>query len=435
MKSRSVLMACFVSATAVLAAGCTSTPNGLSTPQAQASLSAPKNFDPQAVQATTMSFSARYSVAMADLFDRVRQDSPSLEAQEMALRCKLTAGLGAMGNAVNPNPIVGFMDMALKVTLTRQTMEDPWAKGVFGAEHDAMITQTLAAQEADIWNLANNYLNADQIKELKALAQRWREEHPHQRYVGSSRLADFPEAKQNNPANQIAAGIFNLVRLDPFTGLDPAVRQVEESRVLAERMFFYLQNMPVLVSWQTDLLYIQMVSQPQVAQLFKDMSVVSANTTGFTQATAKFADASSNFATTIETFRTQWPEQQATLARQMNDVATTQRVAAMTQAANDITILRDATVKQLNDLVAVQREGALKQAGEEIAAQRDAAIKQLNASIIAQQDLLTKNLQTVTDGSIDRLYQRLRSLILIAAGAILGVILIHRLVSRLSPHV
>jgi len=414
---------------AALVAGCSGTGGG---PVLRRAPAATKNIDPQEVQESTMSFATRYVVAVADVCERTQARATTQEARSLILRNRLLAGMGAMGNAVNPNPIVGLMDMAIMVTLTRGTFDIPAVAEVLGPESHAMFVEFLAVQEQDVWRVAGSYLTEDQVGQLKAVAKQWREAHPGQEFVGGARLADLPQSKQNinNPGAQLANSIFGLVRLDPFTGLDPAVRQVEESRILAERMFFYLQNMPTLLSWQTDLLYFQMLTQPQVTQLFKDTSVVSANTTGFTKATGDFAEACTRFASTIEAFRKELPEQQAALVKQLNEMLAAQLDATLKQTNKDVASLRDSTVQQLNETVGSQREAALKQASAEIAVQRDAVLKQLAETVTTQQDLLAKNTQAVMDSSIDQLYGKLRNLILIAAVSLFVVLVAFRLVSR-----
>jgi len=70
-----------------------------------------------------------------------------------AQACRLSAGIGALENAVNPNPVVGMMDMAIMVTLTREISEEPWSSALFGPENASAITSRLKIQEAAIWEL------------------------------------------------------------------------------------------------------------------------------------------------------------------------------------------------------------------------------------------------------------------------------------------
>jgi hypothetical protein len=359
-----------------------------------------KHTNLQEIQGSIMGFADRYIAAMADVYDRAQRNATSLDVRLALQRWKILAGLGAASNAVDPNPVVGLMDMALMVTLTSQTLSEPWAAEFFGKEDLAIILTTLKAQEADIWRIAGSYLTGDQINELRQLAVRWREDHPDQRYVAGARLADFPESTRSNPPGGVPLvnSVFGLLTLDPFTGLDPAVKEVEQSRILAERLFFYLQHVPVMMTWQADALYLQILIEPQVQKLFGDMNTVAGSTTRFTEATSQFSEATSRVATSVERFRTRLPEQQATL------------------------------VTQLDELIAKQRAAALDQATTQVSMQTSATIDQLNSTVATQQAAMAKNLQTVMDRSIDRLYERLRSLVLIAAGSILGALVIYRLV-------
>jgi hypothetical protein len=365
---------------------------GCSSSEAPANSSKSSNniIDPQQVQSSTTSFADRYMTAMGDAYDQVEKNSPTPQAKIMAQRLKIYAAMGALGNAVDPNPVVGLMDMALMVTLTREITEEPWMTDMFGAENVQLIVATVKTRETDIWAQASTYLTVDQIAALHQIVERWRQEHPDQRFVSSARLADYTGEKSSKAGGlNLVNSAIGLVKLDPFNGLDPAVRQVEESRILAERVFFYTQHMPTLLSWQLELTYLEMLEQPEMRQLF-------ANTTTVAGSTTQFTDASGRFASTLEDFRRQLPDQQSTL------------------------------VAQLNSLIAEQRDAALQQATTEVSAVRDATVSQLNSTANDQQALMTQNLQVIMDRSIDRLYMRLRMVVLIAVGAILAAFLFYR---------
>jgi hypothetical protein len=141
---------------------------------------------------------------MADGYDRAQGAAKDPQGHIMAQRLKILAGTGAIANAVDPNPLVGLMDMALMVTLTRQIAQDPWAGEVFGPESAQAILATLKEQEANAWRLAGSYLTPPQIQELRDLA-------------------------------------------------------------LAERVFFDLRHMLIMTSWQADALYEQMLAPPRGA--------------------------------------------------------------------------------------------------------------------------------------------------------------------------
>jgi hypothetical protein len=362
-----------------------------------------------------MGFADRYMSAMADAYDKVKASAPSPEGALKAQEGKVQAALGVLGNAVNPNPIAGLMDSAILVTLTRLSTEDPWAVEAFGPEGVETILAALKTQEADIWRVVGSYLDPAQIEELHQLVAQWRREHPGQQYLAGVRLASFPQANRSSSPNfGLANSVFGILRLDPFAGLDPAVRQVEESRILGERVFFYMRHTSFLVSWQAQALYMKMLEAPQIKQALADTTRFTDNTTGFTDSTRIFADASNRISESVEKFRVEIPTQRAALVAELNELVARQR---------------DEILKQTSADISVQREAALKQAAQEVAAERDAAIKQLNAAVVKQQDLMAQNLQQVMDHSIDRLYFRARSLMYVAVGGLIAAVLLYGIIA------
>jgi hypothetical protein len=57
----------------------------------------------------------------------------------------------------------------------------------------------------------------------------------------------------------------DLLSLDPLSGLEPAKREVAETRLLGERTLFYAQRAPQIISAQAELLGLRFASMPQVA--------------------------------------------------------------------------------------------------------------------------------------------------------------------------
>lgn len=328
---------------------------------------------------------------MADIYDRMQLTATTPEARLMAQRMKILSGTGAMGNAVDPQPVAGLMDMAIMVRLNRQIAEDPWVAREFGPEAAEALVAVLQRQEQDIWAIAASHVSPERIDELDQLVKRWRDEHPDQRYISGARLADFPESARSG-----GDSVFVLINLDPFHGLDPAVKEVSETRVMAERLFFYLRHMPMLMSWQADTLFDQMVADPEMTKLFGNAATIAGSSKTFTDASAQFSKSSSEVAQSVERFRLQLPDQQRQL------------------------------VSDLGDLIARQREGAVGQATTQVSLHREMTIQQLATSIAEQQELMTRNLQLISERSIDHTYQAARSLMLITVGTVLLAFVLYR---------
>src|SRR5438045_2703013 len=98
--------------------GCTDVPAGGPPASTQAvKREPPRQTDPEKIQAVIISFADRYLAAMAEAYDRAQQHAVTPQAQLSILRCKISSCNAAIGNAANPSPLLGLMDMAVLVTL------------------------------------------------------------------------------------------------------------------------------------------------------------------------------------------------------------------------------------------------------------------------------------------------------------------------------
>lgn len=331
---------------------------------------------------------------------------------------------GALNNAVNPTPLAGMMDMLVLATLTRQINEEAWSRELMGAEDSEAILRVLRAQEETMWRVAGRYVSEGQLGELKDLIARWRQDNPQQRYVAQVRMVDFVDSTlRSGQAPRTANSILGLLFIDPLAGIDPAVRAIEQSRDAAERMFFYAQRMPMVVSWQMELLYRRMLAEPQLNKMMADVS-------GFSDASKGFASASTQFAESVETFRKQIPGEREQALNQLGKLVAAERDAALRQATTQIATLRDGAIGQLNDAVSTQRDAILNQATTRFSGERVAAIDQFMKS--TQADLLTtlKQSEDALQRSIDRFYAKMRNLAILTVGGIFVMLVAYRIVFR-----
>lgn len=367
-----------------------------------------KQMDPARIQADTMGFADRFVTAMTGIYDELERRATTPAAKDAAHKLKTDLALGAISNAVNSRPIAGLFDMVVLVTLLRQIAEDPWAAQTFGA--DAFrLAQALKQQEADIRSMAKRYLTDPQLAELSDLADRWHRTHPDDRSVSHVHLADLPEANQPpGEAGKLPSSVFGLLFFDPTSNLDPAVREIELSRATSERMFFYLQRLPLLLQLQGEGFYRQLLAAPELKRTLQDVSAVAGSTTRFTQTSSRFTDV-------VERFPQQLSEE---------------RQEALAQIASEVAQQRDAAIRQLADAVAVQREAAITQASTRVASEREQAIAQMAAALRQEQQAFVLSLEAATERSIDRLTWRLAALGLGLVMAVAGAALAYRRLSR-----
>jgi hypothetical protein len=195
-----------------------------------------------------------------------------------SLEIKIANVTGALAIATDPNPLVGLADMITMITLERMILEDPWAAESLGPEKAARVVAAYKEQETKAWRIAEHVFAPDQQKDLRAIIEKWRKDHPTQRYIAGVRLEDFARDRGTvdlGPDQSGPGSLLALVGLDPLANLDPTVREVQRSRLLAERIFFYTQHAPSILKWQTESLYTGLLQTPEVKQAMSALADVS----------------------------------------------------------------------------------------------------------------------------------------------------------------
>src|SRR5206468_4006326 len=173
-----------------------------------------RKMDPVRIQVDTMGFADRFVTAMSDAYDEIERDAPSAAARDATHRLKTDMAIGAIGNAVNPRPIAGMMDMVAMVTLLRRIADDPWTARTMGPNTRPLVDR-LVQLEGDAHALAVRYLTDQQLTEIGQAVDQWRAAHPEERYVSHLHQADLTAA--NLPpalASRDPGSVFGLTFVD-----------------------------------------------------------------------------------------------------------------------------------------------------------------------------------------------------------------------------
>jgi hypothetical protein len=164
-------------------------------------------------------------------------------------------------------------------------IEDYWMPKVYGESAKPYL---LASQEIEeeIWRIAATSLKNAQISELRAAIKTWHEQHPNVRSpsdIGSLGFASEVAQLNRSPQSGITSSVFNLLSIDPLEGLDPATRELANTRLFAERAIFLARHMPALIRWETELLVIQTAEMPQMEKLLTNTTQLSESADRFSQ--------------------------------------------------------------------------------------------------------------------------------------------------------
>jgi hypothetical protein len=361
------------------------------------SASAAKPAQTDALRRDLMNFADRFASSTVAAYDGLADETAPAAVRSLATERKLNSVASAYVNATAPNATVGLLDMLVMVRLLRESSEDAWFSGKFGAANASKLFVTLRAQEDDCWALALRYVTREQLSELGGVIEQWRRDHPTERYVSMVRLSDFPQAQSAAVAARSPTSVFGLLFLDPLAGLDPALHEVERSRQLAERAFFYVQRMPILVSWRIQALSEQTLHGPEVEQLMRNATELAAFATRFNAS----AEAVTKLAAELP--RQIGEERQRTVDHVARRVRA-ERTAAVRQVARAVAAERDVILRETERRIATQRDATVKQVSQAVAAERAAAVAEVDASLGTHRAAFVRDMEAATGRVVTRLF-------------------------------
>jgi hypothetical protein len=233
------------------------------------------------IERFTDSFFLETVQALDDYANKSGNESDRLEA----LQLKLVSISAVTSIASGPNPNANLLDLVAVVTLGRMAVEQRWTKATNQPAFDQWLS-TSRHLESNVWQLAALELKPAHIKELRETIQQWSENNPQARDSFFARPQEFATMVVHQQRKQTdRSSVFSLVDLDPLSGLDPAVREITQSRMLAERAMSTLQRMPFLLRFQTELLAYRLSDQPQMRLALSNVTLLAGSADRITRAT------------------------------------------------------------------------------------------------------------------------------------------------------
>jgi hypothetical protein len=238
------------------------------------------------VQQTLLRFADEYLTRMVVGVDKLRRGTNALEPAEV-LKWKIALGTETCSIASGPNAVADLLDLTVFVTLTRMALEEHWQPGVFGDSAQPML-EGCRNVETEIWRYAGTVLQPQQQVELRQSIEAWHRQNPNPEDVLAARAMSFAsQVAKANKADTKSDSVFTLLQVDPLSGLDPAVREIAQTRLFAERALFVAQKMPMLLRWQTELLSVNAVEMPAVQQLVTNSTQIAASVERFARVAEK----------------------------------------------------------------------------------------------------------------------------------------------------
>ncbi len=237
------------------------------------------SLDPVEVQEHLLRFADNFVTATVVRVEKLRRDGRAIDRTE-ALGLKLAFSSNAYAAATGSNAYASLVDMIVLTTVTRIRVEKYWLPKVYG-ESARPILEALQAQESQIWEYAGAVLKPEQQTELREAIEAWRKERASRptsvsTFVTVGLVAEVAKAGRKKTSS-LPSSVFGLLDIDPLAGLDPATRELAQTRLMAERALYLGQRMPRLIGWQMELFTLKAASVPEIQQLIAHSSQLAAS--------------------------------------------------------------------------------------------------------------------------------------------------------------
>jgi hypothetical protein len=211
-----------------------------------------------------MAFADRFFAETLEAAKILESTLQTPEGRYNAAGARLLALIVTADIAASPNPGAAVLDMCVFVTLKRMVWEEYWAPEVYGEQAGAAVLDAYRELEDDIWGIAAEVYNPEQLAELRDLIEHWRARHPDAVSVDFVRLTELGDARQ------VQALIDAGRRGGMLAPVKEANRNIEEMRLLAERLAFMATRMQMMLNLQVEMASAKLASQPEVQQLLED---------------------------------------------------------------------------------------------------------------------------------------------------------------------
>ncbi len=224
----------------------------------------PPPIDPIVLQARVMRFADVFAVEISRGTREFAEITGTPEGRIQALTWKIDYANWVWRLAAGPQPFVALFDSIVTVSFLRSIHEELWLPE--WGEADRPILDSLVRLEESAWALAKESLTDAQYEQVRTIISTWLADDSANLVADMTKLPSYFDltSSEEDSETSLFRELTGLMRIDPLSGLDPAVREVAQARQLAERVFFYVQRMPELLSSRVELLAQRSAETPQV---------------------------------------------------------------------------------------------------------------------------------------------------------------------------
>lgn len=226
-----------------------------------------KPVDLVALQDSLLRFSDEFIASESRAIAQLEQDgSPLTRYSQVKFKVQFASDMLTL--STGSNPLSNLINMVIYVSTLKSSIQNYWLPLSNGVS-ELPVLRAVNDCEKDIWAIANQWLQPKQRAQLKQAIENWKHERPMSPHDSGSYAsislvnALTSEASVKNEGNN---SLFSLLNLDPLASLDPATRELTDTRLFGERTLFVGKHLPQIMEWQLELLTLRTLQHPVIDQ-------------------------------------------------------------------------------------------------------------------------------------------------------------------------
>lgn len=205
-------------------------------------------------------FADRFYTSVTQATNQIRNEpNQSPQIRLLMHQWKTVSAQTIVELAIGQDPVTSLLDMMVLTTLSRLMIDGYWAATFQTPDEAKLLSDTYSLLEADVWSIGADLLTPDQISTLRDLVGDWYRDNPDQIYPWYIRLDEF--------SDQRAAALQNLDRSGGLLGIREARESIEEVQAFGERVLFYMQRAPALMSYELEASVYEILAADEVSSL------------------------------------------------------------------------------------------------------------------------------------------------------------------------
>jgi len=226
-----------------------------------------KPVDTVALQNDLLQFADTFITSVSQALEHLKKPDGSAinRFDQVRLKSRLTTDMIALVSG--SNQLGNLVEALVYVESLRISIESTWLPSANNINELPLLT-VLRQRQDNLREIARDVLTPTRMAQLQAAIEDWRKNRSSTDFdlgtFASFSLVNEVIAHTESKSAQSSNNVFALLDLDPLAGLDPAARELTETRLFGERALFLGKRMPQLMEYQMELLTMRTSEAPEV---------------------------------------------------------------------------------------------------------------------------------------------------------------------------